>query len=215
MYGDEAILFIFLALVFTSHFACRFAAALISRKLDWWVMNVVPVSEPNTLHVIFDRGLLGVAHDWYTFVHSWFFKYYFYFSRFKMVYFKFYILQSILFWIENSDRSHYFLIASCIPGPLWILLYQNSQVRMSGHRLVLTSMADYNGQQAYYLFWCNCIKLIASKFLPWIEYYVAFSMGRCEPFDTYPRTYDMLHASGLFSKEQKRYALYLIIGSSE
>jgi len=118
MYGDEAILFIFLTLVFTSHFVCRFAAALISRKLDWWVMNVVPVSEPNTLPVIFDRGLLGVAHDWYTFAHSWFFKYYFYFSRFKMVYFEFYILQSILFWIENSDRSHYFLIASCIPGPL-------------------------------------------------------------------------------------------------
>ncbi|PWZ30397.1 putative methyltransferase PMT12 [Zea mays] len=45
-----------------------FAAALISRKLDWWVMNVVPVNEPNALPVILDRGLLGVAHDWYTFV---------------------------------------------------------------------------------------------------------------------------------------------------
>ncbi|TVU36529.1 hypothetical protein EJB05_18466, partial [Eragrostis curvula] len=67
-----------------------FAAALIKRKLDCWVMNVVPVSEPNTLPVIYDRGLLGVAHDW------------------------------------------------------------------------------------------------------------------CEPFDTYPRTYDMLHAFSLFSKEQKR-----------
>ncbi|CAO2167057.1 unnamed protein product [Urochloa humidicola] len=67
-----------------------FAAALINRKLDCWVMNVVPVTEPNTLPVIYDRGLLGVAHDW------------------------------------------------------------------------------------------------------------------CEPFDTYPRTYDLLHASGLFSKEQKR-----------
>uniref|UniRef100_A0A804QV75 Methyltransferase n=1 Tax=Zea mays TaxID=4577 RepID=A0A804QV75_MAIZE len=67
-----------------------FAAALIRQKLDWWVMNVVPISEPNTLPVIFDRGLLGVAHDW------------------------------------------------------------------------------------------------------------------CEPFDTYPRTYDLLHASGLFSKEQNR-----------
>jgi hypothetical protein len=66
MYGDEAVLFIFVCLVFTSHFVCRFAAALISRKLDWWVMNVVPISEPNTLPVIFDRGLLGVAHDWYS-----------------------------------------------------------------------------------------------------------------------------------------------------
>ncbi|KAF7038584.1 hypothetical protein CFC21_048754 [Triticum aestivum] len=67
-----------------------FAAALIGRKLDCWVMNVVPVTEPNTLPVIYDRGLLGVAHDW------------------------------------------------------------------------------------------------------------------CEPFDTYPRTYDLLHAFRLFSKEQKR-----------
>ncbi|CAI0412092.1 unnamed protein product [Linum tenue] len=28
--------------------------------------------------------------------------------------------------------------------------------------------------------------------------------GGCEPFDTYPRTYDLLHASGLFSVERKR-----------
>ncbi|CAN6471645.1 unnamed protein product [Victoria cruziana] len=27
---------------------------------------------------------------------------------------------------------------------------------------------------------------------------------RCEPFDTYPRTYDLLHAARLFSREQKR-----------
>ncbi|KAG8078470.1 hypothetical protein GUJ93_ZPchr0007g6214 [Zizania palustris] len=67
-----------------------FAAALINHKLDCWVMNIVPVNGPNTLPVIYDRGLLGVAHDW------------------------------------------------------------------------------------------------------------------CEPFDTYPRTYDLIHASGLFSKEQKR-----------
>ncbi|XP_078179278.1 putative methyltransferase PMT11 [Carex rostrata] len=67
-----------------------FAAALINQKLDCWVMNVVPISGPNTLPVIYDRGLIGVAHDW------------------------------------------------------------------------------------------------------------------CEPFDTYPRTYDLLHASGLFSAEQKR-----------
>ncbi|XP_062225927.1 probable methyltransferase PMT11 isoform X2 [Phragmites australis] len=47
-----------------------FAAALINHKLDCWVMNVVSVSEPNTLPVIYDRGLLGVAHDWYAFVYS-------------------------------------------------------------------------------------------------------------------------------------------------
>ncbi|CAI9774006.1 unnamed protein product [Fraxinus pennsylvanica] len=67
-----------------------FAAALIENQLDCWVLNVVPVSGPNTLPVIYDRGLIGVIHDW------------------------------------------------------------------------------------------------------------------CEPFDTYPRTYDLLHAAGLFSIEQKR-----------
>ncbi|XP_058787539.1 probable methyltransferase PMT11 [Vicia villosa] len=41
-----------------------FAAAMIEQKLDSWVMNVVPVSGPNTLPVIYDRGLIGVMHDW-------------------------------------------------------------------------------------------------------------------------------------------------------
>lgn len=36
--------------------------------------------------------------------------------------------------------------------------------------------------------------------------FVIYSMFfRCEPFDTYPRTYDLLHAAGLFSVERKRY----------
>ncbi|KAI9113093.1 hypothetical protein K1719_015618 [Acacia pycnantha] len=67
-----------------------FAAALHDVQIDCWVMNVVPVGEFNTLPVVYDRGLIGVIHDW------------------------------------------------------------------------------------------------------------------CEPFDTYPRTYDLLHATGLFSAEKKR-----------
>lgn len=43
----------------------RFAAALHEHDLNCWVMNVVPVSGFNTLPVIYDRGLLGVMHDWY------------------------------------------------------------------------------------------------------------------------------------------------------
>lgn len=39
-----------------------FAAALIDLPL--WVMNVIPVHEPDTLSVIFDRGLIGIYHDW-------------------------------------------------------------------------------------------------------------------------------------------------------
>ncbi|KAF3579514.1 hypothetical protein DY000_02028904 [Brassica cretica] len=74
-----------------------FAAALNDHKLDCWVLSVVPISGPNTLPVIYDRGLLGVMHDW------------------------------------------------------------------------------------------------------------------CEPFDTYPRTYDFLHASGLFSVERKRCEMSTIL----
>ncbi|KAH8961463.1 hypothetical protein BDL97_05G051700 [Sphagnum fallax] len=40
-----------------------FAANLVSEPV--WVMNVVPAfGVPNTLHAIFDRGLIGVLHDW-------------------------------------------------------------------------------------------------------------------------------------------------------
>ncbi|KAK3034868.1 hypothetical protein RJ639_033231 [Escallonia herrerae] len=39
-----------------------FAAALLSDPA--WVMNVVPVRKPSTLGVIYDRGLIGVYHDW-------------------------------------------------------------------------------------------------------------------------------------------------------
>ncbi|KAH7299744.1 hypothetical protein KP509_24G027000 [Ceratopteris richardii] len=39
-----------------------FAAALASLPL--WVMNVVPYDEPDTLPIIFDRGLFGIYHDW-------------------------------------------------------------------------------------------------------------------------------------------------------
>ncbi|KAL5717266.1 hypothetical protein ACHQM5_010304 [Ranunculus cassubicifolius] len=41
-----------------------FAATLMDNQIDCWVMNVVPITGPNTLPVIFDRGLIGVMHDW-------------------------------------------------------------------------------------------------------------------------------------------------------
>lgn len=40
-----------------------FAAALVGDPV--WVMNVVPAFSPNTLPVIYDRGLIGVTHDWF------------------------------------------------------------------------------------------------------------------------------------------------------
>ncbi|KAK6940653.1 putative S-adenosyl-L-methionine-dependent methyltransferase [Dillenia turbinata] len=39
-----------------------FAAAL--RNKDLWVMNVVPEDDPNTLKLIYDRGLIGTIHSW-------------------------------------------------------------------------------------------------------------------------------------------------------
>ncbi|KAL6004526.1 putative pectin methyltransferase qua3 [Asimina triloba] len=39
-----------------------FAAALVTDPV--WVMNVVPARKPFTLGVIYDRGLIGVYHDW-------------------------------------------------------------------------------------------------------------------------------------------------------
>lgn len=39
-----------------------FAAALKSDPV--WVMNVVPPRKPLTLSVIYDRGLIGLYHDW-------------------------------------------------------------------------------------------------------------------------------------------------------
>ncbi|KAF0888181.1 hypothetical protein E2562_010869 [Oryza meyeriana var. granulata] len=43
-------------------FVVRFAAALKDMKV--WVMNVVPVDSPDTLPIIYERGLFGMYHDW-------------------------------------------------------------------------------------------------------------------------------------------------------
>lgn len=40
-----------------------FAAAL--KDKDVWVMNVVPEDGPNTLKLIYDRGLIGTVMNWY------------------------------------------------------------------------------------------------------------------------------------------------------
>lgn len=39
-----------------------FAAALKDKLV--WVMNVVPDDGPNNLKLIYDRGLIGVNHNW-------------------------------------------------------------------------------------------------------------------------------------------------------
>ena len=40
-----------------------FAAAL--KTKDVWVMNIVSEEGPNTLKLVYDRGLIGSIHDWY------------------------------------------------------------------------------------------------------------------------------------------------------
>ncbi|KAG5050438.1 hypothetical protein JHK85_011541 [Glycine max] len=41
-----------------------FAAALRALKVNVWVMNVVPIDSPDTLPIIYERGLFGIYHDW-------------------------------------------------------------------------------------------------------------------------------------------------------
>ncbi|CAN6479897.1 unnamed protein product [Victoria cruziana] len=41
-----------------------FNAALLDSGKSVWVMNVVPVANPNYLPLILDRGFVGVLHDW-------------------------------------------------------------------------------------------------------------------------------------------------------
>lgn len=43
-------------------YASRFAAAL--KDLDIWVLNVVNIDSPDTLPIIYERGLFGIYHDW-------------------------------------------------------------------------------------------------------------------------------------------------------
>ena len=40
----------------------RFSVALIDLLV--WVMNVIPIDVPDILSIIFDRGLIGIYHDW-------------------------------------------------------------------------------------------------------------------------------------------------------
>ncbi|KAG6508218.1 probable pectin methyltransferase QUA2 [Zingiber officinale] len=47
----------------SAHFG-GFNAALLDAGKSVWVMNVVPTNGPNYLPLIFDRGFIGVQHDW-------------------------------------------------------------------------------------------------------------------------------------------------------
>jgi hypothetical protein len=95
-------------------------------------MNVVSSYSPNTLPVVFDRGLIGTFHDWYV----W---------NFKLI---------------NHKVTCLWMFLSCI-----ILSYG-----LFGNDMNFMTCAI-----------------------------------RCEAFSTYPRTYDLLHADGLFTAESHRW----------
>ena len=100
-----------------------FAAALASESV--WVMNVIPARKPLTLDVIYDRGLIGVYHDW--------------------------LVTFVVHIMLSKQRLH----------SISLVLY--------------ISRCQHQGS--------------------------TFSIGscRCEPFSTYPRTYDFIHVSGIES----------------
>ncbi len=41
-----------------------FNAALLLAGKPVWVMNVIPTTVANTLAIVYDRGLVGIMHDW-------------------------------------------------------------------------------------------------------------------------------------------------------
>lgn len=62
VYLSKLLNFFFLTNIKVTQFVCRFAAAL--KDLPVWVFNVVNTDAPDTLAVIYERGLIGIYHDW-------------------------------------------------------------------------------------------------------------------------------------------------------
>jgi hypothetical protein len=56
-------LFLFELIIFYMVTFCSFAAALRDQK-QVWVMNIVPIDSPDTLPIVYERGLFGMYHDW-------------------------------------------------------------------------------------------------------------------------------------------------------
>jgi hypothetical protein len=76
-----------------------FAAALESPKL--WVMNVVPtIANTSTLGVIYERGLIGMYHDWYVLL-----TYLLYCSHVFLEFFNLHIMFDLLCKIPKSFFS--------------------------------------------------------------------------------------------------------------
>ncbi|RVX15797.1 putative methyltransferase PMT10 [Vitis vinifera] len=208
-----------------------FAAALIDFQVDCWVMNVVPVSGFNTLPVIYDRGLIGVRHDWcqhvvqWSIVGHWGLPGKIVFQALAGLYPAYLFLNfNIHSWeVLRCDGYSIYMarVQKCFgkEHPLLCFMVGEESVHEGFCSTPMSLiMLDQRGGNSR---WMGIICLIAcpkpaglrlaieDEILASLEdlketTFFRTTNRRCEPFDTYPRTYDLLHAAGLFSIEQKR-----------
>ncbi|RYR41400.1 hypothetical protein Ahy_A08g037793 isoform B [Arachis hypogaea] len=162
-----------------------FAAALHDLQIDCWVINVVPVNGFNTLPILYDRGLIGVMHDCGLKVYK----------RKKF--------RGSLSLVRNQN------VGANTAGPsrpsegIWDAFWQVEDVCTTfafNYKEESEHLSSYSAQELF--FPCLKFKSITDRVAPRNRFGLFYK--RCEPFDTYPRTYDLLHASGLFSIEKNR-----------
>lgn len=105
-----------------------FAAALESPKS--WVINVVPTIAKNTLGVIYERGLIGIYHDWYAPTNVSFFVVHLKSCRFSLHFYVMKLLRicsmAVLFAILTKMKTCYYITnfkAYLLMRPLCIKIY--------------------------------------------------------------------------------------------
>ncbi|KAH0456205.1 hypothetical protein IEQ34_014112 [Dendrobium chrysotoxum] len=126
-----------------------FAAELIKSPL--WVMNVVSSYAPNSLGVIYDRGLIDFGSTIRLFIPHF----------------------------SNNDGEE--ALDTSLNPPLTIML-------AAGKPLVAS---------------ISCVNVSLRSW--------RWNVAMCEPFSTYPRTYDLLHLDGLFTAESHRCEMKFIL----
>nr|AAT39937.2 Putative methyltransferase family protein [Solanum demissum] len=162
-----------------------FAAALHSPK--FWVMNVMPtIAEKNTLGVIFERGLIGIYHDWNS-----------------VCVYSCHAISVCLCLHRSFSFFNIFIIAfySCIS---FRPILKNDFLETKG--LSKTIFLPHKGFTTPHTplvgLWDHMIETLLSPGSKCFVYMLELRSRlppKCEAFSTYPRTYDLIHASGLFS----------------
>ena len=88
-----------------------FAAAL--KTKDVWVMNIVSEEGPNTLKLVYDRGLIGSIHDWYVMEVHWVYFYTYIYTSFSSIHknphsFLRALKVFLFFFVLSQSISHWF-----------------------------------------------------------------------------------------------------------